>query len=265
MPISIQKNRLWLSQGITAPTFDATGEHLFSVRSADGRTSIVRQNLSTGLTEIVTAEPAPRGTVGYGGGDYAVLGDLLVYAAEGALVALDLRTGEQRAITPSYEGAAAPAIAPGGRFVAFVIEQDNHADVLLVDTAGKLLPVKLSDSPDFAANPTFSPDGDRVAWMEWKVGSMPWEESALRVARLDHPTGEAESPAALLPLVVGTLAGEHISYANPQFSPDGSRLAYTSDESGWRSLYIANADGQGGERIDTGAGEIGGPDWAQGQ
>ncbi|MDQ3328084.1 MAG: S9 family peptidase [Chloroflexota bacterium] len=265
MPGPIQKNRLWLSQGISAPTFDATGEHLFSVRSADGRTSIVRQNLNTGLTEIVTAEPAPRGTVGYGGGDYAVLGELLVYAAEGGLIAVDLQTGEQRKITPSYEGAAAPAIAPGGRFVAFVIEQDGHADVLVVDAEGTHLPVKLSDSPDFAANPTFSSDGTRVAWMEWKVGRMPWAECALRVARLNRQVDEADFPAALLPPTVGTLAGENVSYANPQFSPDGSRLAYTSDESGWRSLYIADADGQGGGRIDTGTGEIGGPDWMQGQ
>ena len=265
MPGPIQKNRLWLSQGISAPAFDDSGEHLFYVRSADGRTSIIRQSLRTGLSETVSAEPSPGGTVGYGGGDYAVLGELLVYAAEGGLIALDLGTGEQRKITPSYEGAAAPAIAPGGRFVAFVIEQDNHADVLVVDVAGKHLPVKLSDSPDFAANPTFSPDGARVAWMEWRTGRMPWEESALRVARLDRSVGEAESPASLLPPVVGTLAREHVSYANPQFSPDGSQLTYTSDESGWRSLYIADADGQGGERIDTGAGEIGGPDWVQGQ
>ncbi len=255
----LPRNRVWLSQTLSEPAFDDTGEHVFYLRSADGRRSIVRQNLATGLAEAVTAEPAPGGSVGYGGGDFTVRGSLLVYAAEGRLVLVDLGTGGQRHLTPAYEGAASPAISRCGRFVAFVIEAEGHAEVLLTDTSGRGLPIKLSDSPAFAANPTFSPDRTKVAWMEWPEDRMPWEQSLIRVARFAVAAPDAESQASLLPLSVETISKPGVSCANPQFSPDGSRLAYTSDESGWRSLYV------GGERVDTGTGEIGSPDWVQGQ
>jgi dipeptidyl aminopeptidase/acylaminoacyl peptidase len=262
----LPKNRVWLAHGVSEVSFDDTGRSLFYVRSGDARRNILRQDLGTGLVEYVTAEPPPGGTVGYGGGSYATRGDLLVYAAEGALVALRLDTGEQKQLTPKYEGLGAPALSPCGRFAAFIADLGDQCDVLLVDTEGAALPVKLSAGPWFAANPTFSPDGARVAWMEWDSAHMPWEQSLVRVARLARATLDARAPAEVLPLAAETtLSKPDVSYANPQFSPDGSAFAYTSDESGWRSLYIAAADGSGGERIDTGVGEIGGPDWVQGQ
>lgn len=265
MPNTLPKNRIWLSSRVSEPAFDETGQLLFSVGSGDGRSRIVRQSLATGLAETITAEPAPAATVGYGGGVFAVRGGLLAYAAKGRLVVLDLETGEQRTVTPQYEGLAAPALSPDGRFVAFVIEQDGHADVLVTDTTGEQLPVRVTRGPAFAANPTFSPDDARLAWMEWEARHMPWEQSTLQVATLARSAGDAGTPAELLPVAVETLARERVSYANPQFSPDGAHLAYTSDESGWRSLYVADGDGRGGERVETGTGEIGGPDWVQGQ
>jgi dipeptidyl aminopeptidase/acylaminoacyl peptidase len=72
----------------------------------------------------------------------------------------------------------------------------------------------------------------------------------------------------LLPLQTTTLAQPLVSYASPQFSPDGQWLAYTSDESGWRSLWVtpAGADDLRARavRLDTGPGEIGVPDWVPG-
>lgn len=265
VPAPLQKNRLWLSQNIAEPEFDGSGGYLFYVRTADGRRSLIRQDLASGLVETISAEPAPRANVGYGGGTFAVRGGLLVYAAGGQLVALHLDTGTQKAVTPRYEGLAAPALSPCGRFAAFVIEHEGHAEVLLVDTDGAALPVKLTGSPAFAANPTFSGDGARLGWMEWDADRMPWDQCLVRIARFAQAASNVETPAALLPLSTGTLSKPDVSYANPQFSPDGRQLAYTSDESGWRLMYVSDCDGCHGERIDTGAGEIGQPDWTQGQ
>src|SRR5206468_8328788 len=51
--------------------------------------------------------------------------------------------------------------------------------------------------------------------------------------------------------------------------PDSQHLAYTSDESGWRSLWVTDLSGDdlqaGARRLDTGPGEIGGPDWVPGE
>ncbi|MDQ3855618.1 MAG: hypothetical protein M3281_04400, partial [Chloroflexota bacterium] len=265
MPTPLQKNRVWLSGGVSEPASDGSGDYVYYVRSGDGRRAIVRQHLDCGLVQTLTAEPRPSATVGYGGGTFGVRGDVLVYAAGRRLVAVDLRTGQQSPITPEYEGVAVPALSPDGGFVAFVIEQDGHAEVLLTDTQGAHLPVKLSCSPAFAANPTISSDGHHVAWMEWDANRMPWDQSRLQIACLSRPSDVAGAPADMLPLSLATLSKPNVSYANPQFSPDGSHLAYTSDESGWRSLYLADPDGHHGERVDTGLGEIGAPDWSQGQ
>ena len=78
--------------------------------------------------------------------------------------------------------------------------------MLLTDTLGADLPVKLTAAPDFAANPTFSADGTRLAWIEWDVGHMPWEESRIQIAQFAHEAWAAAAPAALLPLTITRLA-----------------------------------------------------------
>ncbi len=264
-PFPLPLNRLYLSHGLSECSFSDDGQSLFYVKTADGRRSLVRQSLATGLAQSVTAEPLPAGTVGYGGAIYAVRGDVLIYAAKDKkLYGLDLNTGEQWPITPAYEGVAAPAFSPCGQFVAFLCEQDKHCNVLLCDVRGQTLPIKLSDNPWYAFNPTFSPDGTRLAWQEWNEHDMPWDEAHLVIAKLARPIPEANHTAALLPLTTHTIAKSRVSYAAPQFSPDGKRLAYISDESGWRSLWIGDSDGNNAVRVDTGAGEVGGPDWAPG-
>ncbi len=262
-------NRLYLEQTHSEPALGSAGE-LFYARSADGRRAIYRQSLTTGVTQSVTTEPAPAGGIGYGGALYAVGGGLLVFGGQdGRLYRVDLQTGAQQAITPIYEGVAAPAISPDGRFVAFLAEQDGGCNLLLVDSAGEQLPVRLTQHAWYVFNPAWSPDGTQLAWMEWDAEFMPWDECRVVVARLARPIGECGLAALALPLSQRVLAQPHVAYASPQFSPDSRHLAYTSDETGWRSLWVTALDADdlraGATRIHTGAGEIGGPDWVPGE
>lgn len=258
-------NRVYLALTLAEPTFDDTGDHIFYVRMADGRRSIVRQALVTGLAETLTAEPVPGGGVGYGQAIYAVRGDTLIYAArDGRLHGLDLRTGEQWPVTPAYEGVAGPAISPRGELVAFLAEQDGRCNILLADLRGKMLPIKISADPWYAFNPTFSPDGTRLAWQEWNELDMPWDEARLLVGRFAKSTEHCAVAAELLPVTTTVIAKARVSYASPQFSPDGRHLAFTSDESGWRSLWVGDADGSKPVKVETGEGEIGLADWVPG-
>jgi dipeptidyl aminopeptidase/acylaminoacyl peptidase len=258
-------NRVYLAHSFAEPAFGDTTEHIFYVRVADGRRSIVRQSTTTGLAQVITAEPAPSGGVGYGGGYFAVRGTVLVYSARTQLVGIDLTNGEQWAVTPDYEGVAAPALSPCGQFVAFLAEGDRKCNVLLCDVRGQTLPIKLSNDPWYAFNPTFAADGRRIAWQEWNELDMPWDEARLQIAAFPKPTGRCSTSYQLLPPTITTIGRPRVSYASPQFSPGGKYLAYTSDETGWRSLWIAEADGQNPQCLDTGDGEIGGPDWAPGE
>ena len=261
-------NRLYLQQSHSEPALGSADE-LFFARSLDGRRAIYRQSLTTGLAQAVTTEPAPGGGIGYGGGLFDVRGDQLVFAGkDGRLYRVDLNTGAQQAITPVYEGVAMPVIAPDGRYVVFLAEQDGGCNLLLVDAAGEQSPVRLTDHAWYVFNPAWSPDGTHLAWMEWDAAVMPWDECRVVVARLARPMGACRLAALALPLTRRVLAQPQVAYASPQFSPDSRRLAYTSDESGWRSLWVTLLEAdelrQSATRIDTGEGEIGGPDWAPG-
>lgn len=264
-PSPLPLNRVYLAHAFSEPAFGDTADQLFYVRTADGRRSIVRQTLATGLAQTITTEPAPAGGVGYGGGLFAVRGETLIYAAkDGALQGLNLKTGAQWPLTPAFEGVAAPTISPCGQFVAFLAEASGKCNVLLADVRGQTLPVKLSADPWYAFNPAFSADGRRIAWQEWDEFAMPWDEARLQIAAFAKPTGRCSASYQLLPLTMTTLARPRVSYASPQFSPGGKFLAYTSDETGWRSLWVAEADGQNPAPVETGEGEIGGPDWTPG-
>ena len=264
-PAPLPLNRVYLAHALAEPAFGHSADDLFYVKTADARRSIIRQSAATGLARVVAAEPMPKGGIGYGGGIFQVRGRCLVYAAaDGRLHQVDLETGGQEAITPPAGGVAAPVISPCGRFVAFLCEKDGRCNVLLAELGGKALPVKLSDDPWYAFNPAFSMDGQRIAWQEWSEMDMPWDESRLQVARLARPTSDCSAVHQVLPLSITTISRRGISFSSPQFSPDGKFLAFTSDETGWRSLWVADADGNHAVRLETGMGEIGRPDWVPG-
>ncbi|MGE5175963.1 MAG: S9 family peptidase, partial [Hyphomicrobiales bacterium] len=263
--VPLPEDRIVLAQNLSEPAFGRDADDLFYVRSADGRRSVVRHDLATGLARAVTTEPMPTGGVGYGGALFAVRGERLVYAGkDGRLHAVDLPDGRQRPITPAYEGVAAPAVSPCGRFVLFLAEHEGRCDVRAASLDGEAEPVRLSDAPWYAFNPVVAGDGARVAWMEWSEHDMPWDECRVRIARLGVPLGAARGLADVRVASIVTVGAPRVSVASPLFAPDGARLALTSDESGWRSLCFASPDGARLTRRDLGEGEIGRPDWMPG-
>jgi TolB protein len=49
---------------------------------------------------------------------------------------------------------------------------------------------------------------------------------------------------------------------SPSYSPDGRRIAFTSDRSGAPQLYVMDLDGSNQRRISFGQGEYGSPAWS---
>ena len=88
--------------------------------------------------------------------------------------------------------------------------------------------VILAGGADFYSDPSVSPDGASLAWIQWHHPNMPWDGSELCVARFnpDGTLGEA-----------GIIAGGPAeSIFQPEWSPDGT-LYFVSDRSGWWNLY----------------------------
>src|SRR6202035_5800731 len=82
--------------------------------------------------------------------------------------------------------------------------------------------------PDFLAAPRLSPDGARLAWLEWDHPNMPWDGTRLLLADLDGAWNVVD------PILVA--GGEPESVVQPLFAPDGT-LHFSSDRTGWWNLY----------------------------
>ena len=85
----------------------------------------------------------------------------------------------------------------------------------------------LVSASDFYSNPRLSPDGSRLAWLQWDHPNMPWDGCELWVAEVrgDGSLGQRR-------LVAG---GKDESIFQPEWSPDGT-LYFVSDRTGWWNL-----------------------------
>ncbi len=241
--------------------------------SESGRQVIVRRAADGATHDVLPSGFSARTLVHeYGGLCYAVRGGVVWFSnfADQRLWRID-PGGEPEPVTPEppTPGSvryADPVVTPDGSWIVCVREQHLGAeatevvnDVVAVPAGGGE-PVVLCSGRDFYAAPRVSPDGGRLAWLEWDHPNMPWDGTVLRVAGM--VTARAAAPSAGPSRAVAGGAEEWVS--QPRWSVDG-RLLFTSDrDGGWSRLYAADEAGSV-ERLTGDAAELSGPDWVFGQ
>jgi TolB protein len=154
-----------------------------------------------------------------------------------AIRVVDVRTRRQRQIQPPT-GGLFPAWSPDGGVIAFSGLRSSGGPVdtiqLMRPDGGGLVDLGM---PGEAA--TWSPDGQTIAfdshpgdgnWAVWTMG-----RDGSRRSRLTHP-------------VLRPPAGAHGDHA-AAWSPDGSRILYSSEVGGDRELFVMNADGSRKHRV----------------
>ncbi|MFS2281671.1 prolyl oligopeptidase family serine peptidase [Microbacterium sp. OR21] len=219
-----------------------------SVPAEGGRVTV---RSSTG-TEILPAPWSARSRVHeYGGGAWTADADGTLYFVDGA---------DQRVHRLSRGGAPEPLTAPGpaygglrlqrGRLLAVredlrpephrraIVEipldasaaEDESAVRTLVSTTG------------FVAHPALSPDGTRLAWVQWSTVRMPWEQALLHVAPVDGDEIESmPTRAALQPEWVDDDELLYLDDPNGRWNLQRLRLGHPAD-----ALAPADADTGGG-------------------
>jgi len=150
--------------------------------------------------------------------------------------------------TPRGDRWADGDLDPTGRWLALVREHHPPGggpaevvnEIVLLDTSGELPPRVLVAGPDFVSDPRFSPDGSRLAWLQWSHPDMPWDGTELCVA--DLRSSSIGPGLAHLAVVAGRPhagpggTGDGESVVQPRWAADGT-LWFASDRTGWWNLY----------------------------
>jgi serine/threonine protein kinase len=143
--------------------------------------------------------------------------------------AYELQTGLIRPVTPADEPCFAPRLSPDGQQLAYTKWSPEAFSVMVCPIDGSedprtLISLKLGDGWVFAG--CWSPDGTQLLVQRWK-------DDNADILRIPLDGGD---PVPLL----ASSANESAA----RISPDGTLLAYLSNESGERSLYVRIFDSQ---------------------
>ncbi|HWE69990.1 MAG TPA: prolyl oligopeptidase family serine peptidase [Acidimicrobiales bacterium] len=211
----------------------------------------------------------------YGGGAATVTGGVLYYVDQADQRLYRSTPGDDRPPLPLT--AASPpgssfryadgVVTRSGAWMVTVEEDHDGRDtrhrLAAVATDGSQPVVPLVDAGGLVAAPRPSPDGRRLAWVEWRHPDMSWDQSELWVANLvESAAGIGIAEAHRL------LGGEGVAVGQPMWCRDGS-LVTVADPSGWwlphRIAVDRLDDPDAAVRLVDLDAEFHAPDWALGQ
>jgi Tol biopolymer transport system component len=154
---------------------------------------------------------------------------------------------------------ASPAWSPDGSKIAFTSKRDvdgeqfdganlppydeADSDIFVMEVDGSRV-VQLTDNDDDDVGPAWSPDGSRIAYTSYPLGS------DLFIMNADGTSQERL-----------TYTGGNY---DPTWSPDGSRLLFTSGRTPDADLFVMNLDGTGRTQLTDGPAFDGDPAWFTG-
>lgn len=196
----------------------ATAGNIVWLERRGGKGVLVRWH---GTPHDLTADIDVGSTLGYGGGDFDLCQDNVVFASGDALWKQRLTDGRAERLTPRFGLPASPTFSPDGAWIVYVHREDDTDRLAMVAASGRAWPSIVAEGADFYAQPAWSPNGDQVAWVEWDFPAMSWTSSRLMVGR--HQDGSL----TCVEQVAGTPG---VGVYQPLFSNDGGALYFVDNE-----------------------------------
>lgn len=267
---------------VSEPRWSPSGSRLGWLEEVEGSTRFFFLNLAP---DLLIGAPQSLGArvrrtpPTYGGTwDWRDDASVVVVASDARVVLLDLEIGPEKSAANSLErvliddalgGVAsrylAPSVSNDGEWLAVTRERSDAMEIVLLPIGAALNarnnhehsaePLAIS-SADFAWDPTWSPDGELLAWHEWSNPNMPWDSSRIVVAEFHDGVVSNQCVVA---------GGPDTQVGQPRFSPDGTRLAWLTDRDGWLRVCVGDIDGSNAALLNQGLFEAGEAPWGAGQ
>lgn len=226
--------------GLSDLSVDGSDVFWVEMRPAEGgRSVLVRRGEDGTVTDLTPAPFSVRTRVHEFGGRCSVVQAGTVYFShldDGRLYS-QAPGGRPEPMTPALDVRYADPVLDLDRRRLILVREDHRGgpreprnELVAVELTGENSGggVILATGADFYASPRLSPDGTRLAWIEWDHPNMPWDETRLMLADV------AEDGALREVRQVAGGAGE--SVVEPRWSPAGV-MHFVSDRTGWWNLY----------------------------
>lgn len=255
-------------------TFADTVYWLETRAAKGGKTTLVAQKNASPPCDVTTPDVNVRSSVNeYGGGAYAVgVGGCVIFtnAVDGRIYFI--ADGVQKVMGGTDDCRYADfsplsAIQAGSRPIlsegVFCIREDHRAseqaETSIVWVAEGIETV-LIRGQDFYASPRLSPDGRHLAFISWDHPNMPWNETQLKLARLDWASGH--------PVIrdIAVLVGEDAacSVMEPVWQDQSTLFALSDAKGTWQPIKFEEKKNWAGAFLPDSGFEIGAPPWVFG-
>ncbi|HKC62893.1 MAG TPA: DPP IV N-terminal domain-containing protein [Pyrinomonadaceae bacterium] len=182
---------------------------------------------------------------------------MIVVSMSGVSLSLNssARAGRSKRLGTIAADENAPPTQPGtnGK-IAFTSMRDGNAEIYVMNADGSNQ-VNLTKNPAKDQNPSWSPDGSRIAFVSERDGDIPGNVYVMN-ADGSNVTRITQYPQA--EVVIGLP-----KVINPVWSPDGKKLLFVMSNPGiTSSLLLVNADGSGDIKTLTSCKDGGVAEWS---